>query len=142
MAADRRSAAALALGVVILAPSHAAELSNVQTIVVIYAENRSFDHLYGFFPGANGIANASAGHEPADARRFAAWGVDYLKYDWCRSDTNHADQVRLFTAMRDALRASGRRIVYSINPTTFSNPAAGSDIGFQVGEPYSPVTGP
>ena len=73
-----------------------------------------------------GMANASAGHEPADARRFAAWGVDYLKYDWCRSDTNHADQVRLFTAMRDALRASGRRIVYSINPTTFSNPTAGS----------------
>jgi alpha-galactosidase len=73
-----------------------------------------------------GIANASAGHEPADARSFAAWGVDYLKYDWCRSDTNHADQVRLFTAMRDALRASGRRIVYSINPTAYSNPTAGS----------------
>jgi alpha-galactosidase len=73
-----------------------------------------------------GIANASAGHEPADARSFATWGVDYLKYDWCRSDTNHADQVRLFTAMRDALRASGRRIVYSINPTAYSNPTAGS----------------
>jgi len=27
--------------------------------VVIYAENRSFDHLYGFFPGANGIAQAT-----------------------------------------------------------------------------------
>jgi phospholipase C len=35
-------------------------LAKVKTIVVIYAENRSFDHLYGFFPGANGIANASA----------------------------------------------------------------------------------
>src|SRR6266511_4997198 len=35
-------------------------LARVKTIVVIYAENRSFDHLYGFFPGANGIANASA----------------------------------------------------------------------------------
>src|SRR2546427_11555733 len=34
-------------------------LSKVKTIVVIYVENRSFDHLYGFFPGANGIANAS-----------------------------------------------------------------------------------
>src|SRR5438874_13799028 len=41
--------------------SHAQEgLNKIKTIVVIYAENRSFDHLYGFFPGANGIANASA----------------------------------------------------------------------------------
>jgi acid phosphatase len=29
--------------------------SNVQTVVVIYAENRGFDNLYGLFPGANGI---------------------------------------------------------------------------------------
>jgi len=29
--------------------------NNVQTIVVIYAENRGFDNLYGLFPGANGI---------------------------------------------------------------------------------------
>jgi phospholipase C len=35
-------------------------LGRIKTIVVIYAENRSFDHLYGFFPGANGIANATA----------------------------------------------------------------------------------
>jgi len=34
-------------------------LDAVQHIVVIYAENRSFDHLYGLFPGANGIANAT-----------------------------------------------------------------------------------
>src|SRR6202158_5926085 len=35
-------------------------LARIKTIVVIYAENRSFDHLYGFFPGANGVANATA----------------------------------------------------------------------------------
>lgn len=34
-------------------------LDRIKHIVVIYAENRSFDHLYGLFPGANGIANAS-----------------------------------------------------------------------------------
>ncbi|MFL5100322.1 MAG: acid phosphatase [Xanthobacteraceae bacterium] len=34
-------------------------LGKIKTIVVIYAENRSFDHLYGFFPGATGIANAT-----------------------------------------------------------------------------------
>jgi phospholipase C len=31
---------------------------DIQTLVVIYAENRSFDNLYGTFPGANGLANA------------------------------------------------------------------------------------
>jgi phospholipase C len=34
-------------------------IEKVRTIVVIYGENRSFDHMYGFFPGANGIANAT-----------------------------------------------------------------------------------
>lgn len=35
-------------------------LAPIKTIVVIYAENRSFDHLYGFFAGAEGIDNATA----------------------------------------------------------------------------------
>ncbi len=35
-----------------------AELAKIHTIVVLYAENRSFDHLYGMFPGANGVGNA------------------------------------------------------------------------------------
>jgi phospholipase C len=34
-------------------------LDEIQTVVVIFAENRSFDNLYGTFPGANGLANAS-----------------------------------------------------------------------------------
>src|SRR5437764_10148921 len=34
-------------------------LAPIKNIVVIYAENRSFDHLYGTFPGANGLANAT-----------------------------------------------------------------------------------
>src|SRR5262245_8380679 len=41
-----------------LQPVAAADLSQIDTIVVIYPENRSFDHLYGLFPGANGIAKA------------------------------------------------------------------------------------
>lgn len=31
----------------------------IQNVVVIYSENRSFDHLYGLFPGANGISRAT-----------------------------------------------------------------------------------
>ncbi len=33
---------------------------DIHTIVVIYAENRSFDNIYGTFPGANGLANATS----------------------------------------------------------------------------------
>jgi len=36
-----------------------AGLKRIEHIVVIYAENRSFDNLYGLFPGANGIARAA-----------------------------------------------------------------------------------
>ena len=57
---------------------------------------------------------------------FARWGVDYLKYDWCRDDADHDEQVQYFTAMRDALHASGRRIVYSINPNSSALPSAGT----------------
>src|SRR5579863_3661312 len=35
-------------------------LTDVKTVVVIYAENRSFDNLYGHFPGANGLQNVTA----------------------------------------------------------------------------------
>ncbi|HTT11632.1 MAG TPA: acid phosphatase [Burkholderiaceae bacterium] len=38
-------------------------LKQIEYIVVIYAENRSFDHLYGLFPGAEGIAKATAGEK-------------------------------------------------------------------------------
>ena len=34
------------------------DLAKIHTIVVLYAENRSFDNLYGMFPGANGIEQA------------------------------------------------------------------------------------
>src|SRR3954466_1733188 len=36
------------------------DLARIENIVVIYAENRSFDHLYGLFPGADGVSNATA----------------------------------------------------------------------------------
>jgi len=68
----------------------------------------------GTYPGRTG----SAGHEALDARTFASWGVDYLKYDWCAPDSNLDRQVTAFTRMRDALRATGRPIVYSINPNS------------------------
>ncbi|NUS10821.1 MAG: alpha-galactosidase [Streptomyces sp.] len=58
----------------------------------------------------------SLGHEATDAQSFADWGVDYLKYDNCynQSDGSQADYVRRYTAMHDALAATGRPIVLSI----------------------------
>ncbi|MFC3572106.1 glycoside hydrolase family 27 protein [Streptomyces yaanensis] len=69
----------------------------------------------GTYPGSTG----SKGHEAQDAVTFASWGVDYLKYDWCSSSGTLDQQVAQFTLMRDALRATGRPIVYSINPNSF-----------------------
>ena len=42
-------------------PHRAAGLEQIETVVVIYAENRGFDHLYGFFPGANGLRRVTRG---------------------------------------------------------------------------------
>jgi alpha-galactosidase len=61
------------------------------------------------FPG-------SLGHETADARLFASWGVDYLKYDNCNNNgsTTQAQYIARYSAMRDALAGTGRPIVYSV----------------------------
>ncbi len=58
----------------------------------------------------------SQGHEYQDALQFARWGVDYLKYDWCNTGTGAAQRNprEAYTTMRDALRAAGRPIVFSI----------------------------
>jgi len=51
-------------------------------------------------------------HEEADAKMYASWGVDYLKYDWCKTEKMNAKER--YTAMRDALHAAGRPIVFSM----------------------------
>jgi alpha-galactosidase len=58
----------------------------------------------------------SLGKEQLDAQTWAEWGVDYLKYDNCynQSDGSRADFVRRYTAMREAIDAAGRPMVYSI----------------------------
>jgi alpha-galactosidase len=52
------------------------------------------------------------GYEFQDARQYAAWGVDYLKYDWCNHSTQ--DSQASYSIMRDALKKSGRPIVFSL----------------------------
>ena len=54
---------------------------------------------------------ASLDHEMADAKKFAEWGVDYLKYDNC----NNLDRPARprYQTMADALKKTGREIVFS-----------------------------
>ncbi|HEY2649402.1 MAG TPA: glycoside hydrolase family 27 protein [Puia sp.] len=52
------------------------------------------------------------GHEYEDARLYASWGVDFLKYDWCNTDSLNAPEA--YKTMSAALQATGRPIVFSI----------------------------
>jgi len=52
------------------------------------------------------------GHEYQDALKYAAWGVDYLKYDWCHTTTQ--DARASYANIRQALDTAGRPIVLSI----------------------------
>lgn len=56
----------------------------------------------------------SRGYEWTDARTFADWGVDYLKYDWCYVP-DWQDPFDAYARMRDALVATGRPIYFSIS---------------------------
>lgn len=54
----------------------------------------------------------SRGYQFQDARTYASWGVDYLKYDWCNNEGQNSKAA--YKTMHDALAASGRPIVFSI----------------------------
>jgi alpha-galactosidase len=56
---------------------------------------------------------AGLGHEYQDARTYASWDVDYLKYDWCNTLPGQ-DARSSYANIRQALDASGRPIVLSI----------------------------
>ncbi|KJE95576.1 alpha-galactosidase [Capsaspora owczarzaki ATCC 30864] len=72
----------------------------------------------------------SVGYEKIDAQTYAAWGVDYLKYDNCNAPADQTPQVR-YNAMRDALNATGRPIFYSMcdsidDPSAWAKPVVNS----------------
>ena len=70
---------------------------------------------------------ASLGHEEQDAKTYAEWGIDYLKYDLCsfipdvmekQAPHDRAAQMKLmveaYVKMGKALKATGRPIVFSL----------------------------
>ncbi|HEV2781598.1 MAG TPA: NPCBM/NEW2 domain-containing protein [Actinophytocola sp.] len=70
----------------------------------------------------------SLGHEDIDAQTFAEWGVDYLKYDNCHNQNVPA--LERYPRMRDALKKTGRPIVYSICEWGQNRPWEwGADVG-------------
>jgi alpha-galactosidase len=99
--------------------------------------------IYGGYTGGVG----SLGHETSDAQTYASWGVDYLKYDKCTAALSG------FAVMRDALKATGRSIFYSINPGDGTGCPPNScsinlvqianmwRIGFDINASWSSITG-
>ena len=66
-----------------------------------------------------GEYTASYGYELNDAKSYASWGIDYLKYDWCSYDKIAKDHSlpelqKPYFVMRDALQKIDRDIVYSL----------------------------
>lgn len=67
--------------------------------------NCAGDKTCGGYPGTRG-------HEYEDARLYASWGVDFLKYDWCNTDSLNAREA--YVTMARALQATGRPILFSL----------------------------
>ena len=77
-------------------------------------------------PGAKTCAGyaGSLGHEAQDAKTYAEWGIDYLKYDLCSLtpavekaatlEDGQAIEAAAYEKMRDAIKATGRPMVYSL----------------------------
>ena len=77
-------------------------------------------------PGAKTCAGfeGSLGHEEQDAKTYANWGVDYLKYDLCSfgdlmakassNEQKHQMMIDAYQRMYRALKNTGRPIVYSL----------------------------
>src|SRR5437762_10566527 len=69
-------------------------------------------------PGPNTCAGyeGSYGHEEQDAKTYAEWGIDYLKYDWCGARNLYKDEEMqaVYQIMGEALLKVGRPILYSL----------------------------
>lgn len=57
---------------------------------------------------------ASLHFEEQDARTFASWGIDYLKYDYCNAPDDSVTAKQRYKKMADALTMSGRDIVFGV----------------------------
>jgi alpha-galactosidase len=87
----------------------------------IHSEGLTFGIHTSPGPGTCADWTACYGHELQCAERFADWGVDYIKYDWCSytriaKDNSLRELQKPFVFMRSILDGIHRDIVFSINP--------------------------
>jgi alpha-galactosidase len=64
----------------------------------------------------------SFGFEEQDAATWASWGVDFLKYDYCNAPSDQATAIDRYARMGEALRGTGREILFSLCEWGFRNP--------------------
>src|SRR6266566_432437 len=83
-----------------------------------YVHSKGLNIVIYSSPGPNTCAGyeGSYGHEEQDAKTYAEWGIDYLKYDWCGARNLYKDEEMpaVYQKMGDALRKVKRPIVYSL----------------------------
>jgi alpha-galactosidase len=67
-------------------------------------------------PRTCGSYEGSYDHEEIDAKTWAEWGIDYLKYDWCSAGDiwGDSEMPAVYQKMGEALQKTGRSIVYSL----------------------------
>jgi alpha-galactosidase len=92
----------------------------------IHSKGLKFGIYSGPGPGTCANAPASYGHEAQDAKMFASWGVDFLKYDLCTfreimkresgGDVQKSDAIMIaaYRKMHNDLLATGRPILFSL----------------------------
>ncbi|HXJ00624.1 MAG TPA: glycoside hydrolase family 27 protein, partial [Micropepsaceae bacterium] len=84
----------------------------------VHAKNLKLGLLLSAAPKSCGGFEGSYGHEAEDAKLLASWGIDYVVYDWCGAESlyaTQAEQQAAYQKMGEALRSSGRDIVFAIS---------------------------
>ena len=93
---------------------HRKKFPNGIKVVADYVHSKGLKFGLNNCAGSNTCAGypGSRGHEYQDALKYAEWGVDYLKYDWCSTGKLNAEEA--YITMRDAIYTAGRPILLSI----------------------------
>ena len=75
---------------------------------------------------------ASYGHEEQDAKMYAEWGIDYLKYDWCSAGTIYKNDALqpVYQKMGEALESN--RPAHRLQPVRIRHGRRG-EVGRQGG---------
>ena len=92
---------------------------NMKALVdYVHSKGLKFGLQISAAPKSCGGFAGSYGHEAEDAKLFASWNVDYIIADWCGAESiysTQAEQQAAYQKIAEALRASGRDMVFGIS---------------------------